>query len=466
MVLRFLFSLILFISCKIVFSQDTITEGPMLSISVGPSFQIVQTQINQESIQTTYNQSFMAYGSIEQPLKNGFNAEAGFGYQEFKNFDAFQSNFGLSYHFTNKKNGYKYINLHTGIAANLTNIQKGVYSSVFYNFDSTNITKWTDQGLRKNNILLYFGLSKDFRITKDIAIFASYRFYKGFSPLYGYKVLVTGSDNQSGQFTVNGSSHSILLGLKYNVTNQLNKTISKGHSYPASKNFAITLDNTLNFLYQYRYKNDTLQYKQSWITYLPQMGLDYYLNPKTFIQTRVGYQVYNTFSMRMDYLQLNLGLTKRFDLPNHINIFNIEGGLSSYFIAFTKGYPSESKYVNNIEQVTSHNTISYSPTDIGGEERTTYTQRTDTIALQTTTYGVSNRFNPGVYLGIAKDFKLSNLFSLSFAYRRQFGFNWFYEEHTQNTNINSSYFINEDSYREKINGNSSQIVISVKYQVK
>jgi hypothetical protein len=441
-------------------------NSTLVSISGGPSFQVSKSQINNQPEESITDVNYMVYGYLEQILKNNYFAEVGFGFQDYYRFNAFQTNFGVGKRFVNPKNGVNYINAHIGVVANLTDVQKNTFTHGFMNSDSTEEYTTIKTGIRKANALVYLGLSKDFRLSKGFYFSILYRYYQGIGSLYRLDQQIYRTEPFSQTRFFNGTAHTLQFGFKFDLGDLNEKRIKKDLKSHEKGDVILTLDNTLNFLYHYRFRNDSIQFKQSWLAYLPQLGVEYYLNPKTYIQARIGYQVYHTFKMRMDYSVLNLGLSRQLNFPNGLNLVNIEGGLSAYFVAYTKGYEGETTFFDSYDSTDVHGYHIYSSSSLSGNSETFYFQNNDTIANSHNSYGVNRRLIPGIYIGVSKDFRLSNQFTLSLAYRRQFGFHYFYTEESNSKNINSNYFMESNTYKEKINGNASQIVISLKYKLK
>jgi hypothetical protein len=440
-------------------------NSTLVSISGGPSFQVSKSQINNQPKESFTNVNYMVYGYIEQILKNNYFTEVGFGFQNYTHFNAFQTNIGFGKRFVNPKNGVNYINAHIGLVANLTDVQKNTFTYTFMNSDSTEEYITTQTGIRKANALVYLGLSKDFRLSKGFYFSILYRYYQGIGQLYQYDFQINRTEPLSQATIFNGTSQTLQFGFKFDLGDLNEKRIKKDLKSHEKGDVILTLDNTLNFLHHYSFRNDSLQFKQSWLAYLPQMGVEYCLNSKTFIQARIGYQVYHTFEMRMDYAVLNLGLSRQLNFPNGLNLVKIEGGLSAYFVAYTKGYEGEITFFNSNDSTDVHRYYHYSSSSRSGKSETFYLHNSDTIAFANNSYTVNRRLIPGIYIGVSKDFRLSNQFTLSLSYRRQVGFHYFYTEELNSKNINSNYFIESNTYKEKINGNASQIVISLKYKL-
>jgi len=182
---------------------------------------------------------------VEKGFKKNFFFEA--GYQLFEYTSAFtlrnhsasfssndyfthQFNLGAGYRVIGSRKNYHYFNLHAGLSVGFIPLRKGQTAAVVEEGGlsiGTNLSSYTFMYSTETEILSsfiiapYVGISKDFRITESMFITLLYRYQHGLSNISKREITYQDSDQyttpQTANSYMNGTEHSIQLGLKFKI---------------------------------------------------------------------------------------------------------------------------------------------------------------------------------------------------------------------------------------------------------
>ncbi|MEX1190379.1 MAG: hypothetical protein WEA99_00305 [Brumimicrobium sp.] len=184
---------------------------------------------------------------VEKGYKNNFFFET--GYQLFEYNSSFsidspnntsstkneyfthQFNFGAGYRVIGKGKNYHYFNLHAGLSIGFIPLRKGETTWSLYDqtpaaigtiSNSNNMTYTTETEILSSLLIApYVGISKDFRITESMFITLLYRYQHGLNNISKRKITYQNDGEYSNPQTANtfmdGTEHSIQLGLKYKI---------------------------------------------------------------------------------------------------------------------------------------------------------------------------------------------------------------------------------------------------------
>jgi hypothetical protein len=197
-----------------------------------------------EFIIDSYGESLSTRLMVEKGIKNNFFAEAGYQFIEYYSSIRFsypngsfssneyfthQLNLGAGYRVIGKKKNYHYFNIHAGFSIGLIPAKK----APLYGFGNvsmsmgTNLNNYTfsfsyESELLSSVILApYVGISKDFRLTEKMFISLVYRYQHGLNKLSEQSIVYENSSEfttpQSATNYMNGTEHSIQLGLKFKI---------------------------------------------------------------------------------------------------------------------------------------------------------------------------------------------------------------------------------------------------------
>lgn len=433
--------------------------------------------------------NLMPYFSLEHNLKKNYYAELGFGLQEYFSatkikgdigtsggnaFMAYQTSLGGGKRLIGRTNNYNYLNIAGGVVLNVIDRQVGLSGGsggAKINQNNDTVFSFSSDNYVRNRIspLLYIGVSKDFRISGGFYLSLLYRYHQGFYKLYEQQITYTSTEftnPQNAIVSMNGSFHTAQLGVKFNLDNLSQRNI-KRQLIPFQKG-TFLLSALPSFIYNrnrttYTSTDHNGSYNQSWNTFSPGIGAEYFLNDKNYLEARANYYGEGTFTMGMNIVSLSAGFGRRMNLPNGLNIINVQTGFSLSQIHATSGRNESRRSYNYREDRDDFFNAAYDSKSKKGTLHYGRIKNNDTTRSSATTFGIRRSLFPTIYLGVSKDFRLSNKWSAGVSFYRHFGFGDFYVEDSRIINYENDYF-----RREKIamNGTASQLLFNLKYRLK
>lgn len=195
-------------------------------------------------ISDSYGESLSTRLIIEKGIKKNFFVEAGYqlleynGSMQFRNpsgtssrndYFTHQLNIGAGYRVIGKRKNYHFFNLHTGLSIGLIPEKKGatIEGGNASMSMGTNLYNYTLSYSYQTEILSsilfapYIGISKDFRLTKNMFISLVYRYQHGLNKLSKRSIIYQNSEEyttpQSATNYMNGTEHTIQVGLKFKI---------------------------------------------------------------------------------------------------------------------------------------------------------------------------------------------------------------------------------------------------------
>jgi hypothetical protein len=197
-------------------------------------------------IRDSYGQSLATRLMIEKGLKKNFFVEGGYqfieynGSMKFRNpegtssgndFFTHQLNLGAGYRVIGKQRNYHYFNLHGGLSIGWIpekkgSISGGVNSSMSLGSNTNYYTmsfSYETEIVSSLLIAPYIGISKDFRLTERMFINLMYRYQHGLNKLSKRSIIYENNEQyttpQTASNYMNGTEHTIQLGLKFKLGN-------------------------------------------------------------------------------------------------------------------------------------------------------------------------------------------------------------------------------------------------------
>lgn len=221
-------------------------QSLFVSVLGGIGFAKSYAEDNNNVIQDDLGQALSARIMVEKGFKNNFFFEAGYQLFEyngsfslesnisgsFSSNDYFthQFNFGAGYRVIGSRKNYHYFNLHAGLSTGFIPLRKGQTAATVEEGGlsiGTNLSSYTFMYSTETEILSsfiiapYVGISKDFRITESMFITLLYRYQHGLNDISKREITYHDSDEyttpQTTNTFMNGTEHSIQLGLKFKI---------------------------------------------------------------------------------------------------------------------------------------------------------------------------------------------------------------------------------------------------------
>lgn len=271
---------------------------------------------------------------------------------------------------------------------------------------------------------------------------------------------------QKVNISLNGSFHTFQLGVKFNLGNLPEKNLqSKGVSFEKGTKDVSVMPGFILYPMEttYNFKHGKGSYKNKLSAFLPAIGIIYYLSNKNSIEGRINFHKLHTFTMSMDILNLSVGAAKRIKLPNELNLFNIHGGIALSKITGSSGDNESQTYYNHQSERDEYYSISYNSKTTQGMTKVFSFSGSDTLYSSFNTYGIEKSFIPAFYLGVSKDFRISDRIRIGISYFRNIGLRQFYKEETKTFDFVE---VASGSSKTTMSGTASHLLFSMKYQLK
>jgi hypothetical protein len=381
------------------------------------------------------------------------------------------------------RNNYNYLNLNSGIALSFATSGTGLlwnYSGGSWSNGNDSIT-FNNSIYGVNNIfpLLYLGASKDLRITRNFYLSFIYRYHQGFIKIHELRRTYTTTslpDEQQMTASINGSYHSVFVAGKYNFGNVYQKQVKKERKVFPKGSWLVFAGPHFG---RTRYKESSQQNNRIVTrnrkseSLMAVVGTEYFIKEDLSLEGLFSYRkVYPNYDTRFDIVTTDLGVRKRFNYKQVLNIINIDAGASLGAITNIQPNYLQAPGVFTFDGIERHKIDDFSSDRMSGNSMSLNIADGDTIFQSYSEYKIQRRFVPTIYLGVSRDFRLSEKMILGIGYRYHFGlfnvYSDFRESFSKDYQINthSRYIAHEYKGTTSFNGTNSALTVNLKYLIR